>query len=137
MTAPVRRPVLVTVLLVLVVISGVLSILGGIVIVLARNNAEVVAATDGSSTVGLWLGILAIVVGLLYLAVAKGLASGNNGSRVVVAVVSVINIAAGLYVALTQHGNAVYSGWSSVFWGVVILAILYSPSANAFFARRG
>lgn len=136
MTAPARRPVLVTVLLVLVVISGVLSILGGIIIVVAHNSSEVIAET-GSSSIGLWLGILAIIVGLVYLAVAKGLGSGNNGSRLLVAIVSVINIAAGLYVALTQTGNATYSGWSSVFWGVVILAILYSPSANAFFARRG
>ena len=86
--------------------------------------------------IGLWGGIFAIVIGLIYLAVAKGLADGNNGSLLIVAFVSIISIFGGVSVAISQSGRAGYSGWSSVFWGVVILLILYSPKANALFASR-
>ena len=54
----------------------------------------------------------------------QGLADGNNGSRLIVAIVSVISIVGGVLVAISQSGRAGYSGWSSVFWGVVILLIL-------------
>ena len=86
--------------------------------------------------IGLWGGIFAIVIGLIYLAVAKGLADGNNGSRLIVAIASIISIVGGVSVAISQSGRAGHSGWSSAFWGVVILLILYSPKANAFFASR-
>ena len=57
----------------------------------------------------------AIVIGLIYLTVAKGLADGNNGSRLIVAVVSSISIVGGVLVAINLSGRAGYSGWSSVF----------------------
>lgn len=64
---------------------------------------------------------------------AKGLSNGNGLSRLIVAIVSLLSIVGGFWVGVTQVGNGAISGWSSVFWGVVILAILYSPKANAFF----
>ena len=130
--APTRRPGLVTLLIVLVVIGGILSVIGGIALIFLKDNPEVVVKT-GSSGVGLWAGIGTIIVGLIYLAVAKGLSNGNGFSRLIVAIVSLVSIIGGLWVGITQVGNGALSGWSSVFWGVIILVILYSPKANAFF----
>lgn len=130
--APARRPGLVTLLIVLVVIGGILSVIGGIALIFLKDNPDVVVET-GSSGVGLWAGIGTIIVGLIYLAVAKGLSNGNGLSRLIIAVVSVLSIVGGFWVGITQVGNGALSGWSSVFWGVVILIILYSPKANAFF----
>ena len=130
--APARRPGLVTLLVVLVVIGGILSVIGGIALIFLKDNPDVVVET-GSSGVGLWAGIGTIIVGLIYLAVAKGLSNGNGFSRLIVAIVSLLSIVGGFWVGITQVGNGALSGWSSVFWGVVILLILYSPKANAFF----
>ncbi len=130
--APARRPGLVTLLIVLVVIGGVLSVIGGIALIFLKDNPDVVVTT-GSSGVGLWAGIGTIIVGLIYLAVAKGLSNGNGFSRLIVAIVSLVSIIGGFWVGITQIGNGAISGWSSVFWGVIILLILYSPRANAFF----
>ena len=130
--APARRPGLVTLLVVLVVIGGILSVIGGIALIFLKDNPDVVVET-GSSGVGLWAGIGTIIVGLIYLAVAKGLSNGNGFSRLIVAIVSLLSIVGGFWVGITQVGNGALSGWSSVFWGVVILLILYSSKANAFF----
>ena len=70
---------------------------------------------------------------MIYLAVAKGLSNGNGLSRLIVAIVSLLSIIGGFWVGITQVGNGALSGWSSVFGGVIILVILYSPKANAFF----
>jgi hypothetical protein len=122
----------VTLLVVLVVIGGILSVIGGIALIFLKDNPDVVVET-GSSGVGLWAGIGTIIVGLIYLAVAKGLSNGNGLSRLIVAIVSLLSIIGGFWVGITQVGNGALSGWSSVFWGVIILVILYSPKANAFF----
>ena len=131
-TAPARRPGLVTLLIVLVVIGGVLSVIGGIALIFLKDNPDVVAKT-GSSNVGIWAGVGSIIIGLIYLAVAKGLSNGNGLSRLIVAIVSILSVIGGFWIGITQVGNGAISGWSSVFWGVIILLILYSPRANAFF----
>ena len=119
MTTPARRPGLVTLIVVLVVISGVLSIIGGIIILTASG---VVA-----------LGAVAILIGVVYLLVAKGLLDGNSLARTIVAVVTVLNIATGVWSLLVSTGNARSSGIGSIIFGVIVLAILYSRRSNEFF----
>ncbi|MGS0684970.1 hypothetical protein ACVBEQ_07430 [Nakamurella sp. GG22] len=124
MTAPtVRRPGLVTVVVVLTVIGGIGSIIAGIIAVTATGVA--------------WAGILFIVLGLIYLAVAKGLADGNNTARLIVAVVSVIQIGSAVLTWISSDNNQTRnSALGSAIVSLVILLILYSSRANAFFASR-
>ncbi len=124
MTAPtVRRPGLVTVVVVLTVIGGIGSIIAGIIAVTATGVA--------------WAGILFIVLGLIYLAVAKGLADGNNTARLIVAVVSVIQIGSAVLTWISSDNNQTRnSALGSAIVSLVILLILYSPRANAFFGSR-
>ena len=68
----------------------------------------------GSSGVGLWAGIGTIIVGLIYLAVAKGLSNGNGFSRLIVAIVSLVSIIGGFRAGITQVGNGALGGWSSL-----------------------
>lgn len=123
MTTPVTRPGLVTVLVVLTVIGGALSILAGIIALMAAGGF--VAP-----------GLIFILLGLIYLAVAKGLADGNPLSRTIVAVVSAIQIIyAVLQIFSTDNTNIRNSAIGTAVFSIIILAILYSPRANAFFTR--
>jgi hypothetical protein len=134
MTLPTRRPGLVTLLLILVVIEGLFSIFVGLVLVFTRDSVTVTGDVQtSSSSVALWLGILLIVIGVVYLLIARGLATGNNFSRLLVAVVTVVNIAAALWLLFTHPGGARWSTVGSILLGVIVLAILYSPKASAFF----
>lgn len=137
MTLPTRRPGLVTLLLLLVVIEGLFSIFIGLLFVLARDsatvNGELVAEGATGSSVALWLGILLIVIGVFYLLVARGLANGNGFARLLVAAVTVVNIIGGLWLLFAHPGAARWSTLASILLGVIVLAILYSPKAAAFF----
>jgi heme/copper-type cytochrome/quinol oxidase subunit 4 len=82
-------------------------------------------------------GIILVVLGLIYLAVAKGLADGNGFSRTIVAIVSVIQIAFALYqFVATNDNNTRNSALGSAIVGLIILLILFSPKANEFFGSR-
>ena len=124
MTAPtIQRPGLVTLVVVLTVLGGIGNLITGIMAVMISNGS-------------VFAGIVFIVLGLIYLAVAKGLADGNKMSRTVVAVVSVLNIAAAVFTLFVPNngnrGTAVGSGIVSL----IILLILYSRKSNAFFDSR-
>jgi hypothetical protein len=134
MTQPTRRPGLVTLLLILVVIEGLFSIFVGLVLVFTRDSVTVTGDVQASSSsVALWLGILLVVIGVVYLLVARGLANGNNFSRLLVAVVTVVSIAGSVWVLFAHPGGARWSTVGSIVLGVIVLAILYSPKASAFF----
>lgn len=134
MTLPTRRPGLVTLLLILVVIEGLFSIFVGLVLVFTRDSVTVTGDVQASSSsVALWLGILLVVIGVVYLLVARGLANGNNFSRLLVAAVTVISIAGSVWVLFAHPGGARWSTVGSILLGVIVLAILYSPKASAFF----
>ena len=134
MTLPTRRPGLVTLLLILVVIEGLFSIFVGLVLVFTRDSVTVTGDVQASSSsVALWLGILLVVIGVVYLLVARGLANGNNFSRLLVAAVTIVSIAGSVWVLFAHPGGARWSTLGSILLGVIVLAILYSPKASAFF----
>jgi hypothetical protein len=114
-----KRPVGVTIVGVLIVIAGVLGIIGGI---LGFVSGE---------TAGWGIGIfaLSILIGLIYLLVAKGIFNGNRGSRLIVMIVTVIGLVAGVVSLFGSFGN----GLIQILWSVIILALLYSGRAKEFF----
>ena len=66
------------------------------------------------------------VLGLIYLAVAKGLFDGNGGSRLIVAIISVINIIVGVF-------NFLNGGIIQILVGLIVLILLYSAKSKVFF----
>jgi hypothetical protein len=115
------RPFGVSLLTVIIVISGVLGIVAGIV-----------ALLDFGDTVGLISAGLLLLVGLIYLLVARGLWNGSSGARLVVAIVTVLSLLNGLWLLFTAAGQR-WSGLFSAVVALIILAILYSRRASEFF----
>jgi len=130
-----RRPGLITLLVVLVVIAGVLALIGGVLLLIVGIGTGVdVDGMSGGLVIG--LAIFTILVGAVYLLVAKGLADGNPVSRIIVAIVTVLGLIGNLYTAVARSDNARTSAIGSIIFGVLVLVILYSPKANEFFAAR-
>ncbi len=122
MAATTRRPGLVTALVVLVVLTGIVSILSGIIAITAAGSIA---------------GGVAIVIGLVYLAVSKGLLDGRNWARVTVGVVSAVNVLLAVITIInTDSTGTRQSAIGSGIFGLIVLAILFSPKANAFFGSR-
>ncbi len=119
----VARPVGVTIVGILIVISGILIIVGA---VMNLFNDEV------RLSVSIVVLILMLVIGLIYLAVAKGIFDGNNFARLLVGVITVINLLVGLYHAIFVE----LLRWNGVVQAVIaliILGLLFSRRATEFF----
>lgn len=122
--AYIPRPIGVTLVGVLVVVSGILLVLAGI---MSLFNSELRA---GFGIISL---SLTIIIGLIYLAVAKGLFSGNSFSRFIVGIITVISLLIGLFHLIFASGLRL-NGLIQMIFALIILALLFSRKASEFFA---
>jgi hypothetical protein len=120
------RPFGVTLVGILVILAGISYVLTGI---LAIFNAEMRAS------VGLLSIIVVLVLGLIYLAVAKGLFDGNSFSRFLVGIVTVVALLFGIFQLIFISG-ARWNGLFSAIFSLIILGLLFSRKATLFFTAR-
>jgi len=126
------RPGSVTFVAVLTYINGILSVIGGILILLTRN--QMAGPGNSGSLAAITTGaIISIILGVVIVIVARGLLRGSPGSRTIVAIVMVIDILNGVLMLFTLQ---VVSGVVQILWSGLILVLLFTRRANEFFARR-
>ena len=120
------RPFGVTLVGILVIIAGISYVFTGIVSIF---NADLRAS------IGLLSIIVVLVLGLIYLAVAKGLFDGNNFSRLLVGIVTVVGLLFGIFQLIFVSG-ARWNGLFSAIFSLIILGLLFSRKATLFFTAR-
>ena len=120
------RPIGVTVVGILVILAGLSYVISGI---LAIFNADLRAS------VGLLSIIVVLVLGLIYLAVANGPFDGNNFSRLLVLIVTVVGLLFAIFQRIFVSG-ARWNGLFGAIFSLIILALLFSRKATLFFTAR-
>lgn len=128
------RPAGVTIVGVLIVISGIFAIMAGIFGFLNRT-----ALTEEAEALGLAVSplslALTILIGIIYLLVAKGIFNGNGFSRLIVGIITAISLLVGLFHLIFVSGLR-WEGLIQMIFALVILGLLYSRRASEFFAAR-
>ena len=112
------RPLGVTLVGIVLIIGGVLALITAVLTLFGMGDKGFTAAVFASLVGG--------VIGIIYLAVAKGIFDGNHGSRLIVAIITVINIIVGVF-------NFMNGGLIQILVGIIVLVLLYSAKAKAFF----
>jgi hypothetical protein len=129
---PMKRPGSVTFVAVLAYLNGILNIVAGIVLLATRGMSpasQSAAVAAGVTTSA----IISLVFGVVILVVAGGLLSGSPVSRGVVTAVMIVNVVNGILLLFTlQFGQGIVE----ILWAMVIVGILFSGRANAFFLGR-
>lgn len=127
-----RRPGSVTFVAVLAYINGILNIVGGTVILFTRD--AIARSSEPGAVAGITTAaIISIVLGIVILIVARGLLSGSKISRGLVTVVMIVNVVSG---TLLLFSLQFFSGILEILWAIVVIALLFTTRANAFFAGR-
>ncbi len=132
-----RRPFGVSVLVVLVWLQALLEIAGGVLLLLFRDDKEVLANTDFSTDALLTIAIVLLIAGVITALVASALGNGSNFARWLVAILSLFNLAGGIVQVAAVHGNNVASGISSIVIALIVLYILFAErGSREFFTGR-
>ena len=137
MTEPVsntvRRPGSVTVVVVLTIISGILTLLGALFLLLLGGAASLASNVSGIAV--LIFGILYLIFGIITIAVGVGLRNGSRFARILVTILMVIDILGGIANLIWFRNNqTLTSGIITIIVSVVVLALLYNRRASDFFA---
>jgi len=117
------RPFGVTLVFILILITGILGLVAGILVLFNRNDNQ---------TAGLTYGIVTILVSVIYLLVAKGIANGSRVSRLIVGAITLLSLIGGIWIAIVASGSRV-TGLVQAGLALVILFLLYNARASAFF----
>ncbi len=120
----IARPMGVTLVGVIIVISGLLGVLLGVLGLFNLNDA--VGA-------GIWGVIVSMVIGIIYLLVAKGIFDGHRSSRLIVAILTVINLLKGISY-LSAGREIIVNGLIDIIVALIVLYLLYGGKARVFFA---
>ncbi|WP_173923424.1 hypothetical protein [Agromyces sp. Marseille-P2726] len=129
MAEAVARPVGVSIVAVLALISGVVDIINGVLVLLGGEDAE--AGLGGSGGV-LAHSIGSMVLGLVVVVLALGLWTGWGLARMIVTVLQALSLIHSLFLAVAYLGNPV-GEWASVLLSAVVLILLWTRPASSYF----
>ena len=130
----IRRPGSVTVVVVLTIISGILTLLGALFLLLLGGAVGLASQVSGVAV--LIFGILYLIFGIVTIAVGVGLRNGSRFARILVTILMVIDILGGIANLIWFRSNqTVTSAIITIIVSAVVLALLYNRRASEFFAR--
>ena len=134
--APVPRPVGVTTVAVIAFVQSSFGILGGLALIIERNDRELIAHVGQSNGQITTYGVAAIIWGVVTFFAALGLWNGANWATILVGILEVSNVAAGLYLLFAWSGTYIWNGIWQIGIALLVLYFLFGSRGDEFFSRR-
>ena len=132
----VHRPIGVSVVAIIAIIQGVIAVFAGIGFIVERNSSTLLDYIDRSSGTLATYGVSALIWGGLALLVGFALWNGANWARIAVAILEIIHFAGGVYLLFAWGGYYLWQGIWQMLVSVIVLWLLFNPSADQFFEGR-
>ena len=130
-----KRPFLVTIISIVMIIVGAFQAIIGITVLLDRNDAEFLVEADITSSQATGFGVALLVIGSLSLLLAFGLLRGSRVARGLIGLVEVAQIASGVYALVQLDSARQASAVGMIIGALVVLYFLFgTDKAKEFFA---
>jgi hypothetical protein len=126
-----KRPLGVTIVAALAMISGFFDVLGGLLL-LPMQNDRAVADVFGGPGMIVALAVISALVGILTLVVAFGLLRGNPVARIAATILQVLSLAMSAWVGIIQP-STLATEIPSALVALAIIVLLWSADATRFF----
>lgn len=131
-----KRPFLVTIISIVMIVVGLFQAVIGITVLANRNDATFLADADVTTSQATTLGTALLIIGTLSVLLAFGLLRGSRIARAVIGLVEVAQIAAGIYALVEFDATRRASAVGSIIGALVVLYFLFgTDKAKHFFAR--
>lgn len=130
-----KRPGLLTLIVIYLWVVAVGSILVGGIILIGSWSDDVIAETGRTASELRIIGVTELVIGVIVVLAAVALGSGSKGARTLVAAVAVIRIVATVFVVAFAHTNGyLIAGLLHVVLPIFVLWVLYgNDKVEAYF----
>ena len=135
-SAPIRRPAGVTVIMVLTYLVGILDLVTGLVLLFGRDDATLQRDSGLSGGTLLTVAIVMILLAVFVILLAGALGRGSGGARMIIAFLMVLRLLLGIWGTIAIHSTTRWSSLVSALVALVVLLLLFSASANAWFASK-
>ncbi|GAA4381427.1 DUF7144 family membrane protein [Agromyces bauzanensis] len=126
-----KRPLGVTIVAALAIVSGVFDIIGGIVLLTMQSDATAAERFGGAGLL-IVVAVMSIVLGAIVLVVAWGLLRGDAVSRIAATVLQVISLAGSIWSGIAAPATLSTEILSSLL-AIAILFLLWSGEATRYF----
>jgi len=131
-----KRPVIVTIIGVLGIISGIGQAIFGAVVIGMRNKATFLDEANLKAGSALAIGVVFLIVGILTFVFALGLLKGSRVARGLLGISEVAQLAAGIYGVAALGSSHRASAISTIVGALIVLYFLFgTDKAKAFFAK--
>jgi hypothetical protein len=131
-----KRPVLVTVIGIVMIVVGLLQVGVGILLVSQRNDADVLAEANVTTSELTSVAVGLLVIGALSVVLAFALLNGSRIARALIGLVELAQIAGGVYILVELDSSHQASGIGQIVGGLIVLYFLFgTDKAKAYFAR--
>ena len=135
MSDTLSRPIGVTIISILLVVSAIANIIMGFMFIFSafgENPTYINNITGEAVTVSgffLWLnGGMLVLLGLIYFWLSKLAWVGSNTAQVIISVLAVLNIIFGFF-------NLGHGGWIQIILGLIVVLIVNTKHAQAWFRQ--
>lgn len=126
-----KRPLGVTIVAALSIISGVFDVIGGVVLLVMQSDSAAVDRFGGAGVL-LMLAITSILFGVIMLLIAFGLLRGNATARIAATVVEAFSLASSIWIGVAQP-STLPTEIASALLALAILFLLWSGEATRYF----
>jgi len=131
-----KRPVLVSVIGIVMIIVGLLQVGVGILLVSQRNDATVLADANVTTSELTAIAVTLLVIGALSVVLAFALLNGSRIARALIGLLELGQIAGGIYILVKLDSSHQASGIGQIVGGLIVLYFLFgTEKAKAYFAR--
>lgn len=131
-----KRPVLVTVIGIVMIVFGLLQVGVGILLVSQRNDATVLADANATTNELTSIAVGLLVVGAISVLLAFGLLNGSRVARGLIGVLEIGQIAAGVYMLVKLDSTYQGSAIGQIIGALIVLYFLFgTEKAKTYFAR--
>ncbi|MFC5788685.1 hypothetical protein EDM22_09650 [Agromyces tardus] len=125
-----KRPLGVTIVAALAIVSGVFDVIGGVSLLVA-GDAEA-ADRFGGAGVLTTVAIVSIATGVLMLVIAVGLLRGNAVARVAATIVQAFSLASSIWIGIAEPSQLATEIVSALI-ALAILLLLWSGESSRYF----
>jgi hypothetical protein len=126
-----RRPLGVTIVAALALVSGAFDIIGGLLLLPLQGDPAASEGFGGTAMV-VTLAVISTLVGILTLLIAFGLLGGNPVARIAATVLQALSFAMSVWIGITQP-TTLATEIPSALLAVAIVILLWSSDATRYF----